>query len=217
MKTKNFIKNECEKARDIPKKYNFLKVPGTPKSIKIFPRKSFNKSNFGTIFSDMQLDKNSLLGSAKSNNELETYDKFVTMGLQHKDKNDEGSIYDFNQKKFVFSSNKLDDVKKIMNYSTSKILNINKYLTGTPKKKRKAEKVKRNYIVLNKKLDLITQNIQKTSKIINNPEEFYIDMFNNIIEREKSIGKKEKEDEKSTILNCNSGEKKNKNIISEKS
>ena len=42
-------------------------------------------------------------------------------------------------------------------------------------------------------------------------------MFNNIIEREKSIGKKEKEDEKSTILNCNSGEKKNKNIISEKS
>ena len=217
LKTKNFIKNECEKARDIPKKYNFLKVPGTPKNIKMFARKSFNKSNFGTIISDMQLDKNSLLGSAKSNNELETYDKFLTIGLQHKDKNDEGSISDFNQKKLILSTNKLDDVKKIMNYSTSKILNINKYLTGTPKKKRKPEKVKRNYIVLNRKLNLITQNIQKTSKIINNPEEFYIDMFNNIIQREKSIVKKEKEDEKSTILNCNSGERNNKNIITENS
>ena len=64
--------------------------------------------------------------------------------------------------------------------------------------------------------NLITQNIQKTSKIINNPEEFYMDMFNNIIQKEKSNGKKEKENEKSTILNCNSGERNNKNTITEK-
>ena len=145
--------------------------------------------------------------------------KLMTIGLQDKGKNDEGSIADFNHKKLVFSTNKLVEVKKIENHSTTKILNINKYLTGLPKKKRKAEKVKRYSIGLNRKLNLITQNIQKTSKIINNPEEFYIDMFNNIIQREQSNIKKEKEkeDEKSTILNCNSGERNNKNIISEKS
>ena len=216
-KTKIFIKNECEKIGNTTKKGNFLKVPGTPKNSKISSRKSFNKSNFGTIITDMNLDKNSLLGSVKSNNESKTLNKFMTIGLQQKGKNDEGSITDFSQNKFACSANKLFEVKKTENHSSSKILDINKYaIFGSPKKRRKTEKTKRNSIILNRKLNLITQNIQKTSKIINNPEEFYMDMFNNIIQKEKSNGKKEKEDEKSTILNCNSGERNNKNIITEK-
>ena len=218
-KTKIFIKNECEKIKDIRKKGNFLKVPETPKNPKLSSRKSFNKSNFGTIISDMQLDKYSLVGSAKSNNEPETLNKMMTINLLHKKKNDEGSINtDFSQNNFAFSANKLFESKKIENHSSSKILDINKIgLMGSPKKRRRTEKVKRNSIVLNRKLNLITKNIQKTSKIINNPEEFYIDMFNNIIQKEKSNVKKDKEDEKSTILNCNSGERNNKNEISEKS
>jgi hypothetical protein len=217
LKTKIFIKNESEKIKDISKKDIFLKVPGTPKDQKIISKKSFNKSNFGTYISDKYLDKNSLLSQEKSNNEIQTFNKLMTMDLQHKDKNGEGYMADFNQNKFGFSANKLFEVKKIENHSSSKIFDINKNgLMESPKKRRRTEKIKRNSIILNKKLNLITKNIQKTSKIINNPEEFYIDMFNNIIQKEKSNGKKEKEDENSTILNCNSVERNNKNTISDK-
>jgi hypothetical protein len=217
LKTKIFIKNESEKIKDITKKDIFLKVPGTPKDQKIISKKSFNKSNFGTYISDKYLDKNSLLSQEKSNNEIQTFNKLMTMDLQHKDKNGEGYMADFNQNKFGFSANKLFEVKKIENHSSSKIFDINKNgLMESPKKRRRTEKIKRNSIILNKKLNLITKNIQKTSKIINNPEEFYIDMFNNIIQKEKSNGKKEKEDENSTILNCNSVERNNKNTISDK-
>ena len=216
LKTKAFIKNECEKKRDITKKDNFLKVPGTTKCIS--SRKSFHKNNYGTIISEMQLGKNDLLGLEKLNNEPETFNKLMTIGFQHRSNNEEGSLTDFSQNKFVLSTNKLFEVKKIENHSTSKMLDINRSgLMLSPKKRRKTEKVKRDTIILNKKLNLITKNIQKTSKIINNPEEFYIDMFNNIIQKEKSNVKKEKEDEKSTILNGNSGERNNKNMISEKS
>ena len=166
----------------------------------------------------MQLGKNDLLGLEKLNNEPETFNKLMTIGFQHRSNNEEGSLTDFSQNKFVLSTNKLFEVKKIENHSTSKMLDINRSgLMLSPKKRRKTEKVKRDTIILNKKLNLITKNIQKTSKIINNPEEFYIDMFNNIIQKEKSNVKKEKEDEKSTILNGNSGERNNKNMISEKS
>ena len=217
LKTKIFIKNECEKKENITKKENFLKLPGTPKSLKMSSIKSFNKSNFGTIITEMQLEKNSLFGSVKSNNEPRTLNKLKTINLINKGKNDEGSVSDFSQNKFAFSTNKIFEVKQIENHSSSKILNINKYdLLGSPQKRRKTEK-KRNSITLNRKLNLITQNIQKTSKIINNPEEFYKDMFNNIIQKEKSLSKKEKDEEKSSIFNCNSGERIIKNMISEKS
>ena len=39
---------------------------------------------------------------------------------------------------------------------------------------------------LNKKLNIISNNIKNTSKIINNPEEFYSDFFNNILIKESS-------------------------------
>ena len=46
----------------------------------------------------------------------------------------------------------------------------------------KKTKIKSN-IIVNKKLDLINQNIKGANKNINNPEEFYMDFFNDIIRK----------------------------------
>ena len=39
-------------------------------------------------------------------------------------------------------------------------------------------------MVVNKKLDIITEKIKGANKNINNPDEFYMDFFNNIIKHE---------------------------------
>ena len=91
------------------------------------------------------------------------------------------------------------------------------------KKKRKNQKKNQN---LNKQLNTISKNIQKTNEAINNPNEFYINFFNNIIQR-SGYGEQEEEGEgefelkgkkeKNKLLHFYTGDKiKESNILNEK-
>ena len=59
---------------------------------------------------------------------------------------------------------------------------INKNQTRAIRRRRKSE-----FGNVNKKLDMITKNIKGANKNINNPDEFYIDFFNNIIKKETGV------------------------------
>lgn len=84
---------------------------------------------------------------------------------------------------------------------------INKNCSKAIWRRRKSE-----LLTVNKKLNLITKNIKGANKNINNPEEFYMDFFNNIIKQEtvgietfeeknknKSINEKDNSPKKSVI------------------
>ena len=81
---------------------------------------------------------------------------------------------------------------------------INKKQTKTNVKRRR----KSELLNVNKKLNMISKNIQGANKNINNPEEFYMDFFNNIIKQE--TGGIEKFDDKS---NTNNNIKENTDVI----
>ena len=88
---------------------------------------------------------------------------------------------------------------------------INKNQTRTIRKRRKPE-----FVNVNKKLDMITKNIKGANKNINNPDEFYIDFFNNIIKKEtgvldKSIDKDNNYNNHKKVSNDSSPKKKTLN------
>ena len=88
---------------------------------------------------------------------------------------------------------KLLKLKKIG--SAINIENVNSNLKSkASKKRRKSDSYK-----VNEKLHMITKNIKGANRNINNPNEFYIDFFNNIIKQETSG--LEKKDEKKIINN----------------
>ena len=51
-----------------------------------------------------------------------------------------------------------------------------------------------------KKLNTISKNIENTNNAINNPNEFYMNFFNNIIKNENDIVKAESKKEKTSTL-----------------
>ena len=104
--------------------------------------------------------------------------------------------------------------------SSSKLIEINRNYrmlkkTKTPilesrKIKKKTTKKKPEKII--KQLNIISKNIQNTSKNINNPEEFYMNFFTNIIAKEtKSINGDDNNNSRN-ILDFNSGEGNDENM-----
>ena len=101
----------------------------------------------------------------------------------------------------LVSPNKLD--KKISQYNFGRnSVRLRSNFYSPRKTKRKLSKKK--LIKVNKKLNTITKNIENTNNAINNPNEFYSNFFNNILNKQKSFdvmktfddSKKEKEKEK---------------------
>ena len=85
----------------------------------------------------------------------------------------------------------------------------------TTKYKSKSPKMRKNSdIGVNKKLDIISKNIKGASRNINNPEEFYMDLFNNIILNKKDNNNKLNKYNSKFINKTNDSviEKNNKNI-----
>ena len=129
------------------------------------------------------------------------------------------------KKKNVFSILNINSIKrnkkskKIVSNLNLENLNYNSNIKNHISKQ-SIKKLKSDLVKVNEKLDMISKNIKGANKNINNPDEFYMDFFNNIIKQETStIVKKEdkkeenkkedsKKEENKKIINCNDMEEK---------
>lgn len=105
---------------------------------------------------------------------------------------------------------KYESFKKLISRNQSINNNLNspssKYKCKSPKKR------KNDSLGFNKKLNIISKNIKGANKNINNPNEFYMDFFNNIIKQENFDNFKI--DTKNNHIIDNKREKNNKLEIS---
>ena len=117
--------------------------------------------------------------------------------------NNNKNIYKKNTKKKSLSVTKLAEIKKknflssqtIIDSKTLKFTHIN----ATPKpKKRSITKKNQN---MKRKLNTISENIKRANESINNPYEFYMNFFNNIIKKSglDDEDKKSKKDKKNNL------------------
>ena len=177
-KTKQFLVNECSLTKNDSGKGNNLLLLKNPviKKISILPTKSLK--NITNQF-DLEQDKRSvnsvILSNLKSNRE---------------NKNSNDSNYGLEKIKTLKNSNSIknNSFKRIISLKQSVKNNLfncpsSKFKCKSPSPRRK----KNAEVGVNKKLNIISQNIKGANKNINNPNEFYMDFFNNII-KQKTFG-----------------------------
>ena len=202
-KTKKFIINETSNSIQ-NKNYSYLKLPGATKEIQLSNIRDASKSDFSSVLSEVfGLDRK----NTSFNLESPSSDKKSIREIRTRKQNSLGNASDsFKSKKI--SNNKLIDIKKLKKFLSSQNVN-NSFKFNSPfneENKTKKKFVKKKSSNLNKKLNIISNNIINTSKIINNPEEFYTNFFNNIIIKESNAKVYEKK--KSITLATNSYPKK---------
>ena len=205
-KTKKFIINETSTSPQT-KRDPFLKLPGATKELQLSNIKDATKSDFSSVLSEV-------FGFDKKNSSFNfgssISDKKSIHQIRTKKQNSLSNASDSNKSKKneKITNYKIIDKRKLTKFPSSQnILNCLKFnspLTEDIKNKKKL--VKKESSNLNKKLNIISNNIKNTSKIINNPEEFYTDFFNNILIKESSAKVYEKK--KSITLATNSHPKK---------
>ena len=213
-KTKKFIINESTNNNKI-KAGQFLKLPGAAKELQLSNIKDVSKSDFSSVIFDFDNNnKNSSSSLDRLNCEKKSIKKIKT-----KKKISLGNINDSNKLKNnekKKSTNKLFDIRKLKRFPSSQnIMNCLKFNSPfTEDTKTKKKFVKKKSLNLNKKLNIISNNIKNTSKNINSPEEFYTTFFNNLLIKEPSV----KYEKKKTItLAANSLPKKKNTNLSLKS
>ena len=192
-------------------------MPGATKELQLSNIRYSNKSDFTSVLSEvfgLDNNKNSSF-SRESSNSNKRIIKKISAKKQRSLGNTSDSIKSKKNEKKI-SANKLIDLKKFKRFKSSQNINnsfkYNSPFTEEHKIKRKS--VKKETTNLNKKLNIISNNIKNTSKIIKNPEEFYTAFFNNILIKESSVRYEKK---KSITLASNNRPKKKDTNISLKS
>ena len=218
-KTKKFIINESTNSTLI-KSGPFLKLPGATKELQLSNIKDASKSGFSSVLSevfgfDNNNNKNSSFSLDRSNSDKKPIKEILTKKQNSFGNTSVSNKSKKNEKKI--STNKIIDIKKLKKFPSSQnIMNSLKFNSPfTEDIKIKKKFIKKESSNLNKKLNIISNNIKNTSKIMNNPEEFYMDFFNNILIRETSSKVYEKK--KSITLATNSISKKKADNLSLKS
>jgi hypothetical protein len=181
-KTKDFIINECNNNRSLLKKSNnFLKLPGTPKNINNI------KSNYFEKWNTTQKCGNSEGEFYQNSNQINfknTFNKTIIRPFNEgnkfcKLKTKKDKSPHFSNKNFdIQNSQKSSSSKGLLKLKSLKMTNI--FNTNKFKKKFMTKKS----LNLNKKLNVISKNIKNMSNSINNPNEFYMNFFNNILQKE---------------------------------
>ena len=96
--------------------------------------------------------------------------------------------------------NKNSDAKKIQKSSSSqsivKLGSLRITNVDNTNNKLKKKLVRKKTLKLNKKLNAISKNIRNMSNSINNPNEFYMNFFNSIIQKKNRSTLEEEKDEK---------------------
>ena len=184
-KTKQFLINECSTySSESFKNNNLLKKNRLTGKVKL-------SKDTGTLTDELDLDDNKSVNSLDLNK------------LKSNKNNNNFDINNDKEKKLgEFKIQKHESNKNIFEKRNSKtnIFNL-PYKSRLNKKRRKSE-----YLNVNKKLNLITKNIKGANKNINNPEEFYMDFFNNIISKNTGVLEEKKDEKKNS--NVNSPQKK---------
>jgi hypothetical protein len=211
-KTIEFIINECSKIKTNIKKNSLLSLPKSQSEFQISNYNSNkNASNIDFLLSDGELNKHKIINNIKRlDTRISDTSKLKNIWFNNTLK--------FESKKSL-STNKLTEIKTLL----SKNIKMKNSIDSPCKIKRKNPKKNQN---LNKQLNTISKNIQKTNEAINNPNEFYINFFNNIIQR-SGYGEPEEEGEgeselkgkkeKNKLLHFYTGDKnKESNILNEK-
>ena len=205
-KTKKFIINQSSNSTKI-KGDSFLKLPGVTKELQLSNIKDETKSDISSVLSEVfDFDnKNSSFSLDRTNYEKKSIRKEKSK-KQNSLSNKSDSIKSKRNEKKI-STNKIIDLRKLKRFPSSQnimnSLNFNSLFIEDSKIKRKF--FKKESSNLTKKLNIISNNIKNTSKIINNPEEFYADFFNNILIKESSARYEKKN---SITLETNSRPKK---------
>ena len=177
-KIKQILIKECINVNSLKKKSSFLVPPCnlsyTCKSSKNAKRNLSSK--FNNVLSEAEMNNFEICNSDNSNKSgnKNNYYFGLTKSMTIKEKGDDKR---YNNKIQMRSSSKLIDMN-----SKKRIFQKHKPLHVSPRKGRKNTKKKPEKI--NKQLNIISKNIESSSKNINNPEEFYMNFFTNIIAKE---------------------------------
>ena len=177
-KTKQFLIKECSCLNyDSPKNYSFLKknpLKGEKKLSKEFKIKTL-KSYFHN--EDKIKTVNSFeMSNIKSNSNIIKLNENSESVVQNNQFDSE-----VNKKRF--------EICKMRRHESTKIFQKRQSLNNTfdplfkNKSKINRKRRKSEYLNVNKKLNLITKNIKGANRNINNPEEFYMDFFNHIMQK----------------------------------
>ena len=171
-KTKQFLYYECSKSNpDFAAKNNLLLAKDPLNGQIIISKNSMGKSKDFDLeeekksFNSIELSKLKSNRSHKNNNES----KDSTLEKNKKEKNIER-----------FRTKRHNSFK-----SNGKVIKAN--INESPKLNKIKSPKKRKEMGVNLKLDIITKNITGASKNINNPEQFYMDFFNDIINKKECI------------------------------
>jgi hypothetical protein len=173
-KTKQFLINECISS------FNHDSTPLKAKISKnFFRRKSIINKDKNT--KKCSIDKNQEEDNKSVNSfYISKYDS--NRNLVNISDNKEKKIENIKKRRHESNINLLEKRKSNINVKFFEI--INKNLSKTEAKSKK------ELVTVNKKLDMISKNINCANKNINNPEEFYMDFFNNIINKVTDIPEK---------------------------
>ena len=172
-KTKQFIIRQC--TEDINNNYPQLHHSPTQKqNIKIYEKYNLNKNDI-----DDKLKKEDKI---KYSNSLK---KLVTKKSNNIDKvGKNGNKISKRGSAILITNHKLE--KKLSRFdSFSKILKTRNSCNINSQKRVKRKYTKKKLIQVYKKLDTISKNIENANNAINNPNEFYMNFFNNIIKNKK--------------------------------
>ena len=168
-KTKQFLINECSSlSNDSPKsKHKFSKNQAYGKAS--------IKKNLKNILDCLKNEDDNKSVNSLDLSKLQSNRNYEKLNdSQNKDKKIE-----IKNRRHESTQNLIKKSQSKINLNAIEMLNKNKNNVRSNKKRRKSD-----VPALNKKLNMITKNIKGANKNINNPEEFYIDFFNNIIKQE---------------------------------
>ena len=210
-KIKQIIMKECMEDNFFKKKNSFLQLPGMSKNLNTYSL--LNSSNKGSPRSYSELPSLSQevefenLSQCPSQRTIveENGENIKNSIIINKTDNSERNLK--NRKEELCSSGNLLELRKPNKMISSKsIFDLKKVRTPmldarkSIKKKKKTEKI-------NKQLNIISKNIETTSRSINNPEEFYMNFFNNIIAQENKSVNGDDDSKKNNIFNAYAGSK----------
>ena len=185
----------------IRKRETFLKLPINSSYINKSTKQSNN--NFQSIISDVEFNKSEKNINLNINNNKSIINRSTTFRTIIKNENNSTII-----------SNKNNNIfKKNKPLSCSGLIEIKELQKSNKYKKERTpvfepRKIKKKVEKINKQLYKISKNNQNTSKNVNNPEEFYMNFFNNIISKEAANFNGDKNDN-DNIINNNDNENDN--------